>query len=119
MAAKYYIYRNLNRGGFSVKYKGLVVDRPAEFIATDVEFRVSKPSQDRARRQKSRNVHAYIVCDEYTNTTGTDELQDWELLRADPISYNPYYTDTFMCSGKPIWLAKRVIAANGKAYIPK
>ena len=119
MAAKYYIYRNLNRGGFSVKYKGLVVDRPAEFIATDVEFRVSKASQNRARKQKSRNVHAYIVCEDYSNTTGTNELKDWEILKGIPVHYNPFYTDTFMCQGKPIHAAKRVFAVNGSAYIPK
>ena len=118
MAAKYYIYRNLNRGGFSIKHKGLVVDRVKSFEALNVEFRVSDASQSRARRQKSRNVHAYIVCEEYNNG---DAVRDWEILKADKVHYNPFYTDTFInhTTQKPLYTAPRVFAFNNTAYIPK
>lgn len=113
MAAKYYIYRNLNRGGFSVKHKGLVVDRTNNFYAENVEFRVSGASQNRARREQRRNVHAYIVCDRYSRPHHPD-VSDYQQLY-----YHPLTTDTFVIAGTdtPVLEASRVIGTDGKAYV--
>lgn len=114
MAAKYYIYRNLHRGGFSIKHKGLVVDHTNNFYAKNVEFRVSTTSQNRARREQSRNVHAYIVCDQYTQTDIVQNFSDFQ-----QVYYHPLTTDTFVIAGTntPVHKASRVIGICGKAYI--
>jgi hypothetical protein len=113
MAAKYYIYRNLNRGGFSIKHKGLVVDRVNTFEAENVEFRVSGASRNRARREQSRNVHAYIVCERYSRP----HYPDIEGMQQ--VYYHPLITDNFVLANTttPIHEASRVVGICGKAYI--
>jgi hypothetical protein len=115
MAAKYYIYRNLNRGGFSVKYKGLVVDYLDTFEANDAEFRVSEAGRNRAREQKARNVHAYLVCEKYKkrDSVNTEKLQ--------PVYYNPFLTETFVLDDTDIpvsgYVHSAVFGKNGKVYV--
>lgn len=115
MAAKYYIYRNLNRGGFSVKYKGLVVDYLDAFEAINAEFRVSDKGRNRALKQRTRNVHAYLVCDEYQKRkrVSTKSLQ--------AVYYNPFKTDTFVLENTdtPVtgYLHITVFGKDGKVYV--
>ena len=61
------VYRNLNRkfaSGkpvFSVRNdKGLVEDHVASISLLDPVFRVSKAGNERVRKEKRKNVHAYI-----------------------------------------------------------
>lgn len=117
MSAKYYIYRNLNRGNaFSVKHRGKVVDYLEGFEADDVEFRVSEAGNRRAKTTKKRNVHAFIVCDDYTKR---DDIPLGELTTMTPVTYNPFLAPTFFkrTNTMPVSSAKRVVCYNGKAYI--
>jgi hypothetical protein len=124
MLAKYYIYRNLNRGGFSVKHKGLVIDRIDEFAADNVEFRVSEASRRRAKREGRRNVHAYLVCDEYQPlkwklNTFSKHISENEMVQ---VYYHPLQTNSFVIAGTntPVTESEHVVAFNGKAFaIPK
>lgn len=113
--AKFYLYRNLNRGGFSLKLRGKVVDYLDTFYMKDVEFRVSKASQNRSRREGQRNVHAYIVADSYTNLNNSDGVS---LLGLEEITYNPFHTDTFIVksTGEPIYKADFIVGINNKVY---
>ena len=71
MSAKYYIYRNLNKGGFSVRLRGLVVDYiEDECICMGVSFNVSEKGRQRAIKKGQRNVHAFIVCENYVKGNG-------------------------------------------------
>ena len=123
MAAKYYVYRNLHKGGFSIKHRGKVVARPKYFHLFDPELRVSEASQARARREGQRNVHAYVV--------GTDFMEFHEPLGPDPygnfvfagkeyqeLYYNPYKYDTFVDAEtrKPVTELKAVLFEGNKAY---
>ena len=119
MAAKYYIYRNLNKGGFSVKYRGLVVDRPDAFSAKEVEFRVSKAGQERARKEQRRNVHAYLVCDKYNKIN--DKIEYFDYDNFDQAYYHPLQTDTFVRAGtkKILRMADNVVAFDGRVYVPQ
>ena len=124
MAAKYYIYRNLNRGGFSVKYKGLVVDRLDEFAADNVEFRVSDKSRKRACRQGQRNVHAYLVCDDYHPLKWKSETFDRHISENEMVQvyYHPMRTKSFVIADTDIAVteSEHVVAFNGKAFaVPK
>lgn len=98
MAAKYYIYRNLHKDCFSVKYKGKVIDHVNYFTGHDVEFRVSDAGRQRVLVTLQRNVHAYVVCTSYDSLVGgllkTDEMK--------LVYYNPYELDTFVLAGTEI-----------------
>lgn len=85
------------------------------FEAHDVEFRVSKAGQTRARKNKARNVHAYIVCD--PNDIVVLEQPNVSVLT--PITYNPFKTDTFIvcATGNEIHSSEYVAATNGRVYV--
>lgn len=122
MAAKYYIYRNLNRGGFSVKYKGLVIANMHRFTADDVRFQVSDASRNRAVREGRRNVHAYMVCDkEPIGLHWKDETFEKHVDENNmkPVYYHPLQTETFVIAGTstPVTEAKHIVAANEKVFI--
>jgi len=111
--AKFYIYRNLHTGGFSVKQRGLVIDRDNWFVAYDALFKVNEIGRQRVIREKKKNVHAYTVCDryEYSGIRKVDGLQS--------ITYNPYKSPFFTCNGIPISSASKVLFKSGKCYLVK
>lgn len=114
MTARYYIYRNLRTKGFSIKYKGIVVDRDNCFLGLDVEFKVNKLGRERVIKERQKNVHAYAACDKYSFTDKSDlDLVD----KAKIITYNPYVADHFICNGKKITHTKKVLFYNGKCYL--
>ena len=110
-AAKYYIYRNLHTGGFSVKYRGLVVDRQDSLIAENVTLKVNEIGRQRVINKKRKNVHAYVVCDKYisANKESIDKLP--------VITYNPYKSSQFTCGKDPITNAKKVLFKDQKCYL--
>lgn len=111
--AKYYIYRNLHTGGFSVKRKGRVVDRISEhsLSAEDVTFKVNEAGRQRVIKDKKKNVHAFIVCDKYI-LYGRETVDNARI-----ITYNPYMTSSFTCDGRAITNAAKVILRDGKCYL--
>jgi hypothetical protein len=109
--AKYYIYRNLHTGGFSVKHRGLVIARGNFFIATGVTFVVSILGRDQVLFDKRKNVHAYAACDKYT-FEGYNKV---DMLRE--ISYNPYKLAHFVCDNIVVTHAKQIMFSNGKCYM--
>ena len=112
-AAKYYIYRNLRTGGFSVKRRGRVVDRQQSLTAEHITFKVNEIGRQRVIKEKQKNVHAYIVCDKYYlyDRTEVDKLKI--------ITYNPYKSSSFTVDSKEIATAEKVICRNGKCYLLK
>lgn len=62
MPALVYIYRNLHKACWSVKYNGIVVAHtPCAFI-WDAELKVNPGGRNRALRERQKNVHAYAIC---------------------------------------------------------
>ena len=115
MAAKYYIYRNLHKDCFSVKYKGKVINHVNYFVGHDVEFRVSEAGRQRVLDTLQRNVHAYVVCSSYDVLLG-------DLLKTDEMKlvyYNPFELDMFVLAGTEIPVMKSAICygINTKIYI--
>jgi hypothetical protein len=53
------VYRNLNRKLWSIRRKGLVVDRVPCVLLRSVEFVISPSGLNRARNTGVRNVHAF------------------------------------------------------------
>lgn len=114
MIAKYYIYRNLRTGGFSVKYRGRVVDRDNFFIGKNVTFKVNETGRQRVIREKQKNVHAYSVVERYMFAAN----KDLDLVDSLPvIAYNPYTAAYFTCNGNKITEANKVLFHNGRCYL--
>lgn len=114
--AKFYLYRNLRTGGFSIKHRGLVCDRGDVFEMHNVEFHVSDAGSDRAKKTQQRNVHAYMVAETYEKLKGVVWHEDSELIR---VTYHPFKHHTFVIADteEPILHANYAIAIKGKVYI--
>lgn len=117
-AAKYYIYRNLRTKGFSVRYRGLVIDRLFTFSAESVEFKVNEKGRLKVIKERQKNVHAFVVCDKY-KVKKYPVLSQKDIDRLDRVMYNPYSAAHFMCNGKKIQTAKEVIFQNGMCFVTK
>jgi hypothetical protein len=54
------VYRNLNRGGYSIRQRGLVVGHADYVTLLDATFVVRESGRKRALREGVRNVHAWV-----------------------------------------------------------
>lgn len=83
-------------------------------VLTNVEFKVSKAGQERVRREKQKNVHAYVI----GNYIGHEvcNMENYEL-----VYYNPFVTDTFVTveNNIPILKAEKCSFVNVKCYVER
>ncbi len=112
MKAKYYIYKNLHKGNFSIRYHGLVYDRGNEFIATNVYFKVNECGRQRVIKDKKKNVHAFCITDKYYSHKMAILEQGYKT-----ITYNPYLASYFTCDNKKIEYASKVYFNFGKCWL--
>ena len=84
-------YRNLNKPGVTWSIvnssTGLVDQYANKVILKDVSFKISKAGQLRVRKEKRKNVHAFVI-----GNIVTDIPYNLKLFRA---TYNPYIDDGF------------------------
>ena len=89
------VYYNLHTYLFSIiamegEYKGKVVAHGNNILIQDeIKFHINKAGQEKARKIRQRNVHAYVV--------GTFKGIEQKKLEKRGY-YNPYTTDTFIDS---------------------
>lgn len=112
MTSKFFIYRNLHRGAdFSVRYRGRVIHHLDELIAENVTFKVNEMGRQRCLREKQKNVHAFVVAENYipyASLTSDGRSQ---------ICYDPYTAGQFICDGHSITQAASVLFLHGKCYL--
>ena len=109
--ARAFIYWNIHKGCFSVRYRGQVIAHATRFLAYGVEFKVHKGARQRVLNTGRKNVHAGIVCnltDLFCDSDGC-ERSDIRLTWPDAteargsavrengmiIRYNPYDANHF------------------------
>lgn len=109
MKAKYYVYRNLHTGTFSVKHKGRVIDHPTNILCDCCSFVVHEKGRQRVITTKRKNVHALVTCESYV--ANTDELFGGS------ITYNPYTHDSFKTDSGSISKASKVLLKNNKMFL--
>ena len=84
-------YRNLNKPGVTWSVvnsnTGLVDQYANKIILENVNFKISKAGQLRVRKEKRKNVHAFVI-----GNIITDMPYNLKLVRA---TYNPYIDDGF------------------------
>jgi len=104
MRAKYYVYWNLHKKCYSVRFRGRVIHRLDRLIGVNVTFRVSEAGRKRVLREQVKNVHAFAVCDTIVFCNGYRSnacYTHWErvLTNKSPknlATYNPYENATFV-----------------------
>jgi len=83
-----YVYRNIHRGGFSVRHKGKVIAHVDSITLTNVRFLVGQAGNAKVRQEKSKNVHA--------GCSGI-WVEDVSLLgQSTNVTYNPYKYTSFV-----------------------
>lgn len=112
------VYYNLHKHTFSVQKAGLVILHADYLKLSDVEFRVRKGGLEKVRKQKTKNVHAFVI--------GIIEdfcmypCQELPLPPNDNIiTYNPYKHESFVIkqTDDPIHTANEVEMINDKNKI--
>lgn len=114
--AKFYIYRNLRKGGFSIKYKNKVIEISDNIIAWNIEFKVSQNGRNRVIQNNIRNVHAYAVCDTYFNCS----KQGISIHSDDSVKevwYNPFKSETFKIENRKIKYAPQALFIENKCFV--
>jgi len=111
MIAKFYFYRNLHTGTFSVQHKQKVTDHPKAAIACGCTFKVSETLRKRVVETKRKNVHAKVGCTRYA----PESQRRYVIL--DEVTYNPYTHEQFLCNGLPIYNAKYVLLKDNRIYL--
>ncbi|MEL0098749.1 MAG: hypothetical protein VW907_04265 [Opitutae bacterium] len=89
-AKKVRVYRNLHKGCLSVQQGGLVKCHADNVVLRDFKTIVNKAGQERVRRERAKNVHAFIegfVIDAKESWKGMFDF-GWGKCY-----YNPYETD--------------------------
>ena len=115
--AKNYVYRNLNKGGFSCKVRGKVTARfgsrngKTGFAIID-GFQVSEVVRQKIVATGKKQVHAYITVDELYET---DQYVDVDKYRQ--IKYNPRTDEMFYTTdGTPLNHVLIVVFQNDRVY---
>ena len=119
---KVMVYYNLHKHTFSVTYKDRLISHSDYVKLSDVEFRVRQGGREKVVREKSKNVHSFVI--------GT--LMDYckfpcENLPSEPnsniVTYNPYKYNSYVMKDteEPIYRAGEVemINSRNKIFITK
>ena len=91
------------------KKTGKVVAHADNVNLKDVKFHVSEAGRDRVRKEKRKNVHAWVE--------GT--LWHTVLTKCQRVCYNPYRDDNFKTSdGENVWSSDTaVLESNGQVTV--
>jgi len=103
-----FVYYNLHKHCWSVRYKGKVIKHLDYITLSDCEFKVSLAGQRRVIKERRKNVHAgvYGIWVESTKARGKT---------CESVTYNPYRGPYFTDSvGGPVHSAELVVMKNGK-----
>ena len=97
------VYRNLRKKCYSVRQNGKVIMHTNSLMLKDATFVVQPAGRDRVRREKRKNVHAYV------KGVMLPEVKWIKNPRA--AMYDPYEFDTFVdgMTHKPIHSAPIVL----------
>jgi len=116
------VYRNLHKNCFSIRQNGKVVDylySGQELHLTDVEFRVQPAGRERVRREKKKNVHAYVKGT--VAPLGGLQRKKLFIMCFQTVSYEPYTMESFETfpDETPIFEAPHVIFKKGELFVSR
>jgi hypothetical protein len=112
------VYYNLHKHTFSIQKSGLVILHADYVKLKDVEFRVRKGGLDKVRKEKTKNVHAFVIgeIEDFCEYPCEDMPQE---PNGEIITYNPYKFDSFVLKStqEPIFQANEVVMLNSQNKI--
>lgn len=113
------VYKNLNRNCFSImdKQSRLVLGWASSVMLIKAKFVISQSGQKKARKEQTRNVHAFVEGDFIAGDFVASNAFNPPVARE--IQYNPFKMDFFIDSksGKPVHEAPLVYLTDGKCFI--
>ena len=119
---KVMVYYNLHKHTFSVQKSGIVVLHADYLKLSDVEFRVRSGGLEKVRKEKVKNVHAFVIgiLEDFCEFPCENIPLESE---GEVISYNPYKNNSFVIKStqEPIFHGDEVNMINGqnKIYLLK
>ena len=92
-----YVYRNLHKKCLSVKQRGIVRCHARNVVLKDWDFIVWQAGQAKVRKEKKKNVHAFLF-GYVTTSKVANELLDfgWQ-----SVYYNPYSCEHWQLENEP------------------
>lgn len=84
------VYYNLHKKTFSIRCNGKVIAHRDKVAIKNPQYIVGEKGKQRVRREKSKNVHAFV---RGTLMPNDSESKDVFMYK---VSYNPYLHDTFV-----------------------
>ena len=92
-----YVYRNLHKKCLSVRQGGIVRCHAKNVVLKDCDFIVWKAGQTKVRKEKKKNVHAFLFGYVSTSTTANSLLDfGWH-----SVYYNPYACEHWQLEAVP------------------
>ena len=85
------VYYNLHKKRLSVRNRGKVIKHADMIVLHDVKFHVQPAGQAKVRKNKRKNVHAYVAGDMASKFRHCENIEEFELVK-----YNPYKNDFFV-----------------------
>ena len=115
LGKKVMVYYNLHKHTFSVTYQNKVIIHADYVKLGDVEFRVRRGGQERVKKEKSKNVHAFVIgtlLDYYDYPCDNIPMPSSDKV----VTYNPYKHNSFVFkdSEEPVYYAQEVDMINSK-----
>jgi hypothetical protein len=98
------VYRNLHKKCLSVRQLGIVKCHTDSIVLHDATFVVNPAGREKVRRERKKNVHAYVK-GTVIDARDTDVLLPFPW---DEVYYNPYKCDNFESDGQPVRAAQYV-----------
>ena len=108
------VYKNLHKGLWSVRQNGRVVFHTDYICLKKCSFVVGKKGRERVVRERQKNIHAFVrglLCD----PRETPFIVDYEW---NPVTYNPYKSDSFVCYGEKVSSAAYVDMMVDSEFTP-
>ena len=105
------IYYNLHKKTFSIRHKGIVIKHADNILIENAEYAVGKAGNRRVRKEKRKNVHAYVRGELLFSGNSVEDYCNAfieKILGASAyeteVNYNPYKNETFVDDDKlPIY----------------
>ena len=114
---RFRIYRNIHTKKWSIQEKvggkWKVTHKLHIFAANNCTFKVYEKGRQRVLREKKKNVHALVLCEDIIFAN----IGDFPLDIFPKIEYSPYLADHFSCKGEKIEKAETVYFDKTGAYL--
>lgn len=121
LGTKVMVYYNLHKETFSIVHQNKLIMYADMVKLRDVEFRVRNSGKERARIEKYKNVHAFVVG--YLEDFCEYPCDNFDKPKGIVVTYNPYEYDSFVIKNteEPIFNASKVVLVNlkDKIYLTK